>query len=209
MPKLNRLTKLMLVTAFLFVIGVVAVLVQDRLQCNLLPNSILPGLSNGVLILASLLALTTCIAGFTIMIKGLIRNRREGSTSGMVAVAVGGLIITAIGTLGGGERRLDADALATQHLRTLAAAEAAHFSNHFSYAGIDTLIQANLIDAGLNDARLGYHFAITVGPHDFTATAKAVNPKQSCWDYYTTSDGVIRYSSDANRAPNGAAGAVQ
>jgi len=65
------------------------------------------------------------------------------------------------------------------------------------------LVTAGLVDSGMLNARSGYNYSVTLAPNglDYTVNATAVSTNMGRYDYYTTPDYVIRYSTDSTRAP--------
>jgi prepilin-type N-terminal cleavage/methylation domain-containing protein len=73
---------------------------------------------------------------------------------------------------------------------------------------MSALVADGLIDNRLTGTVGGYDFAITLGPGGLTydATATAISSTSGRYDYYSSFDFVIRYSTMAARAPAGLTG---
>jgi type II secretory pathway pseudopilin PulG len=102
------------------------------------------------------------------------------------------------------------EAHAVSNLRTLNTAEVQYISTHQGqYGGVPELVTAGLLDARYVLGSAGYNFSAQLSANylDYTATAIAQGPNMGRFDYYTTPDYVIRYSSDPTRAPTGLTGA--
>jgi prepilin-type N-terminal cleavage/methylation domain-containing protein len=74
------------------------------------------------------------------------------------------------------------------------------------YGSISDLVTAGLLDTRFSTAISGYIFTITASGNDYTATAIARASNDGRYDYFTRPDYVIRYSTDATRAPVGLTG---
>jgi len=76
------------------------------------------------------------------------------------------------------------------------------------YATLTELVATGLIDSSLTSAKSGYNYGVVVSANrlDYTLSALATSPTMGRYDYYTTPDYVIRFTSDTTRAPSGLAG---
>jgi hypothetical protein len=77
------------------------------------------------------------------------------------------------------------------------------------YGDLTQLIGEGLIDGRYNSANFSgftYTMDLYASNLGYTATATAVSTNMSRWDFYSTPDFVVRYSTDAARAPVGMAG---
>ena len=96
---------------------------------------------------------------------------------------------------------------ARQNMRSINVAQNAYLSTYHQYAAMTTLIADGLLDERFLGALSGYQFSIALnGTLDFTSTATAVNASTGRYDYYSSPDYVVRYTSVASRAPAGQAG---
>jgi prepilin-type N-terminal cleavage/methylation domain-containing protein len=98
---------------------------------------------------------------------------------------------------------------AVANLRTLNTAEVQYISSHQgSYGGLPELVTAGLLDARYTAGSAGYNFNVQIAAPflDYTAIATAQGPNMGRFDYWTRPDYVIRYSTDAARAPTGLTG---
>ena len=118
----------------------------------------------------------------TIAIPSLLRSRQSANESGAVA-----------------------------NMRNLNTAQVTYSSTHNSlYADIPDLVTVGLLDDRYSNARFnGYKFtvALTPGNTNYTAFATGVSANTSRYDFYSTPDFVIRYTTAASRAPAGMNGA--
>ena len=102
------------------------------------------------------------------------------------------------------------ESAAVANLRNLNTAEVTYSSTEGTYGTINDLVAAELIDDRyLNPNFSGFTIAVALDPGflGYTATATGVSANSSRFDYYTTPDFVIRYSTISTRAPLGMAGA--
>jgi prepilin-type N-terminal cleavage/methylation domain-containing protein len=76
------------------------------------------------------------------------------------------------------------------------------------FGTVNQLIADDLIDERFLGPKSGYEFEVVLSGDalDYVMTATAESPNAGRYDYYTTPDFVLRYSSDAGRAPSGKAG---
>ncbi len=76
------------------------------------------------------------------------------------------------------------------------------------YGAMPDLLAATLLDSSLSRTKSGYNYTITVTPDgmNYTVTATASSSVMGRYDYYTTPDYLIRYSTDTTRAPAGQSG---
>ncbi len=101
------------------------------------------------------------------------------------------------------------ESAAVATLRVVNTAEVTYASaNSGLYAPITQLVNASLLDSSLLATKAGYDYAISISGNslDYTVTATAISATQGRFDYYTTPDYVIRFSTDSTRAPSGLAG---
>jgi type IV pilus assembly protein PilA len=101
------------------------------------------------------------------------------------------------------------ESAAVATLRTLNTAEVTYSAASGGYYGtVSQLITAGLADSGMTSTKAGYNYSIAVSANglDYTASAVAASTNQGRYDYYTTPDYLIRYSTDTSRAPSGLAG---
>jgi hypothetical protein len=71
------------------------------------------------------------------------------------------------------------------------------------------LIAAGLLEPEFNQPFTGgYAYRIVLHDNDYltTATPRGHSPSKGCWEYYSTADTIVRYSSEISRAPHGQSG---
>lgn len=98
---------------------------------------------------------------------------------------------------------------AVASLKTVSTAEVNYQTSTLNYYGdISMLVSAGVLDSGMLTTRSGYNFSVILAPSglDYTITATAASANMGRYDYYTTPDYVIRYSTDSTRAPANMAG---
>ena len=75
-----------------------------------------------------------------------------------------------------------------------------------NFGAIAQLVGAKALDSRFDGTMNGYNFTIAPGGGDYTAEASPASPSSGRYAYYTNADGVIRYSTVAELAPEGQAG---
>lgn len=98
---------------------------------------------------------------------------------------------------------------AVANLRNLNSAQVSYSSTSGFYGSLNQLIAEGLIDERYTSANFSgfqYTMGLYAGNLGYTAMATASSPNMSRWDFYSTPDFVVRYSTDAARAPAGMAG---
>src|SRR5437016_3359347 len=84
---------------------------------------------------------------------------------------------------------------AVSSLKALNAAQLLYLSSSGgNYGNISQLVGSNALDSRFNETLNGYNFTITSGGGDYTAEANPSSSSSGRYGYYTTADGVIRYS---------------
>ena len=98
------------------------------------------------------------------------------------------------------------ESAAVANLKTINAALVAYASSHSStYGAVADLVTKGLVDTRFLAGVSGYDYVITLSgdAFDFTAAATATSPNTGRYDFYSTPDFVIRYSTVTSRAPAG------
>jgi prepilin-type N-terminal cleavage/methylation domain-containing protein len=91
--------------------------------------------------------------------------------------------------------------------RTITTAEVTYLSSSGgSYGTMAMLIGAQLLDSGFTGVKSGYNYAITTDGTDYTITAVPASTNNGRFGYYSTPDGVVRYSTTTTMAPANQAG---
>src|SRR3954466_7954089 len=96
------------------------------------------------------------------------------------------------------------ESAAVASLKTVSTAEVNYQTATLNtYGDMSMLVTAGLVDSGMLNTRSGYSYTVTLAPNglDYTVNATAVSTNMGRYDYYTTPDYVIRYSTDSTRAP--------
>jgi hypothetical protein len=94
------------------------------------------------------------------------------------------------------------DVFAVAQLRTINTAEVMYRVNASKFGSIEDLIRAGLLDSRFTSAVDGYNFTVISDKNEFTARATSAS-RYGCWDYFTSTDAKIRYSTEQSRAPKG------
>jgi prepilin-type N-terminal cleavage/methylation domain-containing protein len=97
---------------------------------------------------------------------------------------------------------------AVSTLQLFNASQNIYLSGAKVFGTVEQLIADGLIDDRFMGPKSGYEFEVVLSGDglDYTLTAEAASATSGRYDYYTTPDFVLRYSSDASRAPTGKAG---
>jgi type II secretory pathway pseudopilin PulG len=103
-------------------------------------------------------------------------------------------------------RQVANETFAIVHLREINTAEINFRTDTGSYGDLQSLVNAKQLDPSFLSVKAGYTFTVTVSGDDYTAFATPASPNTARYGYISSSDGLIRYSTDANLAPVGAAG---
>jgi len=101
------------------------------------------------------------------------------------------------------------EAAAVGNMRNLNTAEVTYYSSFGLYGSVPDLITAKLLDeryAASNFSGFRFAVALSSGSRNYTAYATGVSTNSSRFDYYTSPDFVIRYSTMTSRAPRGMTG---
>jgi len=100
------------------------------------------------------------------------------------------------------------EASAIANLRTINAAEEEYLLTRGggAFGDLDSLIQAGLLDSGMNEAVGGYRFEVVAAGEEYTATATPASTNTGRFGYFITKDGEVRYLQDFTLAPPGRAG---
>lgn len=100
------------------------------------------------------------------------------------------------------------EAAAVATLQLFNASQNIYLSGAKVFGDVDALIADGLIDDRFMGPKSGYEFEVVLsgGGLDYVLTATAESPRAGRYDYYTAPDFVLRYSTDAGRAPTGKAG---
>jgi prepilin-type N-terminal cleavage/methylation domain-containing protein len=98
---------------------------------------------------------------------------------------------------------------AVSNMRVLNTAQVSYSSAYGgTYAQLTELVGAGLVDSRYTGMMSGYGISVDLSGNrlDYTAYATAAAPNSGRYDYYTTPDYVIRYSTAITRSPAGLSG---
>lgn len=99
------------------------------------------------------------------------------------------------------------ESAAVANLRTINTAQVTYLSSSGgNYGGVANLVTAGLLDSRFSGTVSGYNFTVTVSGADYTANANPASSNTGRYGYYSTPDGVVRYSTASTLAPSGQAG---
>jgi prepilin-type N-terminal cleavage/methylation domain-containing protein len=139
-----------------------------------------------------------------------VRNKKGFSLLELLIVVAIILIIATIAIpslLRSRQAANESAAVAT--LRTLNTAEVTYAAAGGGlYGTMAQLVSTGLADSSLQNMKSGYNFTISLSGNllDYTVFATAAASNSGRFDYYTTPDYLIRYSTVTTRAPSGLAG---
>jgi type II secretory pathway pseudopilin PulG len=104
-------------------------------------------------------------------------------------------------------RQVANEAAAVANLRTINTAEVTYLStSRGNYGDLDALISAGLLDERFDSTVSGYTFHILSDGGDYTAIAQPTSQNVGRFGYYSTPDGVVRYSLEESLAPTDMSG---
>jgi prepilin-type N-terminal cleavage/methylation domain-containing protein len=101
------------------------------------------------------------------------------------------------------------ESAAVANMRNLNTAEVSYSSTNGIYGALSDLISSRLLDeryAGSNFSGFRFTVVLSGSSRNYTAYATGVSTNSSRYDYYSTPDFVIRYSTVTSRAPMGMTG---
>jgi prepilin-type N-terminal cleavage/methylation domain-containing protein len=139
-----------------------------------------------------------------------VRNKKGFSLLELLIVVAIILIIATIAIpslLRSRQAANESAAVAT--LRTLNTAEVTYAAAGGGlYGTMAQLVTVGLADSSLQSMKSGYNFTVTLSGNllDYTVFATAASANGGRFDYYTTPDYLIRYTTVTSRAPAGLAG---
>jgi prepilin-type N-terminal cleavage/methylation domain-containing protein len=98
---------------------------------------------------------------------------------------------------------------AVAHMRTINTAQVNYASNGGLYGSVPELVGSGQLDSRFAGSMSGYSFTIDLAGNrvDYTAYATATGSNMGRYDYYTTPDYIVRFSTNTSRAPAGMEGA--
>jgi len=142
-------------------------------------------------------------------VKGHMKTRNGFSLLELLIVVAIILIIATIAVPALLRSRQSAnETAAAANLRLVNSAETSYtVSGGLNFGSIPELVTAGLIDSRFLTPLSGYVFTIEASGGDYTAHATVRMANDGRYDFFTRPDNVIRYSTDAARAPTGLSGA--
>ncbi len=134
------------------------------------------------------------------------RHAGGGRATSPLLIGVGVVALAAAVAVAGVVRSRQArnESEAAAGLQAINAAQNVYVMAHDEFATLQQLIEDGLLEDAFQAAESAYDYSVTLqGDGDYVATAEAAGGR---YDYYSTSDYVVRYSADPDRAPTGRAG---
>lgn len=100
------------------------------------------------------------------------------------------------------------ESAAVSTLQLFNASQNIYLSGNGGFGTVDDLIADGLIDDRFYNPKSGYQFVVTLSGSrlEYTITASAAPQTAGRYDYYTTTDYVLRYTTTVGRAPAGQEG---
>lgn len=140
------------------------------------------------------------------VVLGMLFLRGWTSVKGLVAL---GVTVLNIGNFPSADSMRVRDGGAIANLRLLNVAQASYLSmSDGSYGTLSDLARVELVLPELEGTYGAYRYQVTLREGDYTATASPVghSPNEGCWEYFSTTNARILYSTDPSKAPPGKAG---
>ena len=99
------------------------------------------------------------------------------------------------------------ESAAVANIRTINTAQVTYLSSSGgNYGTIAALQSAGLIDSRFSGTVSGYNYTVVSSGTDFTVDANPASSNTGRFGYYSTPDGVVRFSTASSLAPAGQAG---
>jgi type IV pilus assembly protein PilA len=99
------------------------------------------------------------------------------------------------------------ESAAVASTRTITTAQVTYLSSSGgNYGDITQLVSAGLLDSGFSGVKGGYTYSVTTSGTDYTIFAAPASTNNGRYGYYSTPDGVVRYSTVTTLAPTGQSG---
>jgi hypothetical protein len=139
------------------------------------------------------------------VVLGMVFLRGWTTAKGLVALCV---VVLNIGNLASADSMRVRDGNAIANLRGINTAQVTYLSmSGGSYGTLSELARVGLVP-DFEGTYGGYRYQVTLGEGDYTATASPVghSPNEGCWEYFSTTNALILYSTDPSKAPPGNAG---
>lgn len=137
-------------------------------------------------------------------------NHRGFSLLELLIVVAIILIITTLAVPSFLRSRMAAnESAAISNLKQVNVAQNIYLVTHQGFGGLSDLVDEGLLDDRFASEKIsGYELGmdISVDGLNYVASAAAISDTTGRFDYYTTPDYVVRYSTSADRAPDGEAG---
>jgi type IV pilus assembly protein PilE len=100
------------------------------------------------------------------------------------------------------------ESAAASNLKSMNVVQNVYQITNHAYGTLAELVSDGLLDTRFEGTSSGYQFGVAVSADrlNYTITATAVAPTTGRYDYYSTPDYVIRFTTETARAPSGQAG---
>ena len=99
------------------------------------------------------------------------------------------------------------ESAAVAQVRTVTTAEVTYLSSSGgAYGTVTQLVSAQLLDSGFSSTKGGYNFSVITNGSDYTIVAEPASTNNGRYGYYSTPDGVVRYSTTTTLAPTSQSG---
>ena len=169
-------------------------------------------LENGLRVLALSSVVLTCVVAWLSIGLGVVMPKARAARRGFASLAVVAIafmaflkFVTVTST-----ENFNGENTAIAALRTINTAEATYASSHDgAWGSLEELTEATLLDSrfGYPQPIQGYRYSVSIHPGGYVATATRADTNCAArWDLFSKADAIIKYSTDAARAPRGKAG---
>ena len=155
------------------------------------------------------IGLTFSAAAFSVLL-GMIWPRSHAAKWGLASIALFIVSVFVSIPFAMGREHFQTEPPAVEQLRMINTAEVTYLSsNGGNYGTFEDLVEAELLDSRFTNGQpSGYKYKVVlVSQASYIATATRAGSNCSIpWDFFSESDAVVKYSTDAAHAPRGMAG---